>query len=348
MTRLKRLLSAAPLALAVMAGGQHAASAHGVAAADAVDRIIAAKTLRCVTIDAALDWNKIDLHGSLVPIEQEFCRALSAALFGDTGPLILQSYHSEQEGLIGLQKGLTDIVIGVTPGVNTAKVFGVRYSQMLFEDGQGFMVHRESGVQTYADMQGRKLCTIDDTDNDPIAMAVLASHGVRPIPFGFQEEGEMDSAIEDRHCEITSAMLSKLAEARSSLRDPKDFIFLPDIVALSPVTAAANAGDDRLIAVMNTTINVVLQAEFLGITQASIAQAGPTDDPRVQHLTGQNWATAQGLGLAHDWSRKVIETVGNYAELYDRTIGPGTAMNLPRGLNALWNHGGLMAPSPLQ
>ena len=133
---------------------------------------------------------------------------------------------------------------------------GVRYSRPIFQDAQGFMVHKESGIHALSGMAGRKLCTIDDTDNGPTALAALAAAGIRPIPFGFQEEGEMDAAIDDRHCEIASAMLSKLAEAR--------------------------------------------------------------------------------------------EAIGNYAEISARAVGPGTALDLPRGLNALWNKGGIMAPQPLQ
>jgi general L-amino acid transport system substrate-binding protein len=304
--------------------------------------------LRCAMIDEALDWNKRDLHGNLVPLETEMCHAVAAALYGDASRADLQSYHSEEEGLQGFARGLSDIVVGVTPNTRNAARLGIRFSQPFFQDGQGFMVHKDSGVHGIADMGGYKLCTIDDTDNDPVAMAALARAGVRPVPFGFQEEGEMDAAIMDRHCQIASGYLSKLAEARGSFAEAHDFVLLPDVIALSPLTVAVNVHDPRLSQVIDTTINVLLQAEYLGITQASIAKQGPSDDPRVQRITGEDWSTADGLGLPHDWARQVIAAVGNYGEIYDRTVGPGTTLDMPRGLNALWNKGGLMAPAPLQ
>ena len=304
--------------------------------------------LRCAMIDEALDWNKRDLHGNLSVLDAEVCRAVATALYGDPSKADLQSYHSEEEGLQGFKKGFSDIVVGVTPNTRAAATVGVRFSQPFFQDGQGFMVHKNSGVHSIADMAGHKLCTIDDTDNDPIAMATLAQHGVRPVPFGFQEEDEMDAAILDHHCQVASAYLSKLAEGRSSLAEAKDFVLLPDVIALSPVTVAVNVHDPRLSAIVDTTINVLLQAEALGVTQTSMPKIGPSDDPRMKRLTGEDWSTADGLGLPHDWSRHVIEAVGNYAEIYNRTVGPGTTLNLPRGLNALWNDGGVMAPLPLQ
>ena len=317
-------------------------------AAELTDRVLAARQLRCATVDAALDWNKTDLHGNLSPLEHEICRAVAAALFGDASRADVQSYHSEEEALNGLHRGFSDIIVGVTPSANIARVDGVRFGQPVFIDGQGFMVHKDSGVHGIADMGGRKLCTIDDTDNDPIAMATLAQRGIRPIPFGFQEEGEMDAAIMDRHCQVASAYLSRLAEVRASFLEAKDFILLPDIIAVSPVTSAVGAGDSRMAAIVDYTVSALLQAEYMGVTQSSIGRLQAADDPRLQRLTGDNWSSADGLGLAHDWPKRVIAAVGNYAEIYDRTIGPGTSMNLPRGMNALWVNGGVMTPLPLQ
>ena len=158
----------------------------------------------------------------------------------------------------------------------------------------------------------------------------------------------MDAAIMDRHCQATSAYISKLAEARGTFRNARDYVMLPDMLTLVPAAIAVGPGHARLAAIVDYTISVTLQAEFLGVTQASAASLAHSEDTRMRRLTGEDWITAQALGLPHDWSRKVIESVGNYAEIYDRTVGPGTPYGLPRGLNALWSRGGLMAPLPLQ
>ncbi len=307
----------------------------------------AADRLKCGVITEPLDWNKQDLHGSLVSLDSEICRAVAVALFGQADRVDLQSYNAEEDGLTAVRQGRADIVVGVTPSALQAAKNGVHFSLPIFEDALGFMVHRAEGVHSLADITGHKLCYIEDTDNDHMVLPYLFSRGIKPLPFGFQEEGEMDAAIMDRHCQVTAAFISKLAEARSSFHNARDYVFLPDLLQVSPVTVAVNGKNPRLSAIVDYTISVLLQAEFLGMTRAAAARMVAGEDARLQRLVGTDFATAQGLGLAHDWSRQVIGAVGNYAEIYDRTVGEGTAFDLGRGLSALWNKGGVMVPLPL-
>jgi general L-amino acid transport system substrate-binding protein len=304
--------------------------------------------LFCGVVTEPQDWNKTDLHGDLSPLDTEICRAVATAMFGAPDKLVIQSYSTEPDALAGLHNGLSDMVAGVTPGAQNAAQYGVRFSLPFFQDAQGFMVHKDVDIHAVADISHRKLCYIEDTDNDATVLAWLAARGVRPIPFGFQEEGEMDAAIIDHHCEVTSAYLSKLAEARSIAPDKGNYHFLPDLLVLSPVTAAVDDNALGLAETVDYTISALLQAEFLGVRQGNVMGIGTSADPRMQRLLGQDWATAQGLGLPHDWSRQVIAAVGNYGEIYARSVGPGTELSLPRGLNALWSNGGLLAPLPLR
>ena len=304
-----------------------------------------AAPLRCGVISEPLDWNKTDLHGSLAGLGAEICRAIAVAR---DEQLEISSYTSEEAGLQAIKAGKADIVAGITPGAGSGQREGVRFSIPFFYDAQGFMVHDHEGVSTAADIAGHKLCYIEDTDNDPIASSYLAARNIRYVAFGFQEEGEMDAAIMDRHCQVVTADITKLAEARATFRDHAHYTMLPDLLTLSPVTVAVDARDIRLAGLVDTTLSVLLQAEFLGITQSGIAAQKRSPDPRVQRLLGDDFATGAAFALPHDWSRRVIAAVGSYGEIYNRTVGPGTQLDLPRGLNALWNQGGLMAPLPLQ
>ncbi len=304
--------------------------------------------MRCGLITEPLDWNKTDLHGNLAPMGAQICRAVAAALTGDPDHVDIQNYSVEQTGLAALQTGQADIIAGVTPGAQSASRFGVLYTMPFFQDPQAVMVHRDEGIHTLKDLAGRKLCFIDSTDNDAIAQAALFGMGIHPLPFGFQEEGEMDAAIMDRHCQATTALLSKLAEARATFKDARDYVFLPESFALVPVAMAVAQRDARLQQVANYTISALLQAEYLGVTKAMAPAAKSGEDPRLQRLLGDDAAAALGLDLPHGWSRNVLAAVGNYAEIFDATVGAHAALALPRGLNALWNKGGIMAPLPLQ
>jgi general L-amino acid transport system substrate-binding protein len=313
----------------------------------AVCQAHAAGRLRCGVITEPLDWNKTDLHGSLAALDVEICRAIAIARYGAPDRLDIQTYASEEEGLMAVHADKSDIVAGVTPDTSAGQKYALRFSIPFFYDGQGFMVHRAEGIHALADITGHKLCYIEDTDNDAVVLNALAARGIKPVRFGFQEEGEMDAAIMDRHCQVTSAFVSKLAEARASFHNHQDYVLLPELLTLAPVTVAMDGRDGHLAGIVDMTLSALLQAEFLGVTAASAPHVPQSGDPRLQRLLGDDYATAAALDLPHDWSRHVIEAVGNYAEIYARTVGPGTPLDLPRGLNALWNQGGIMAPLPL-
>ena len=45
---------------------------------------------------------------------------------------------------------------------------------------------------------------------------------------------------------------------------------------------------------------------------------------------------------------RVVKRVGNYGEVYERAVGTKTPLKLPRGLNNLWNKGGIMYAPPVR
>jgi general L-amino acid transport system substrate-binding protein len=52
------------------------------------------------------------------------------------------------------------------------------------------------------------------------------------------------------------------------------------------------------------------------------------------------------LGLSQDWAYNIIKQVGNYGESFERNVGLKTPLQLARGLNELWNKGGLQYSPP--
>ena len=101
-------------------------------------------------------------------------------------------------------------------------------------------------------------------------------------------------------------------------------------------------------AIVDWTVHALVQAEASGVTQANVAAMRDSADPAVQRLLGIDLAAGRALGLEHDWAARVIAAVGNYGEIYARTVGQDSPLRLPRGLNALWTGGGLMHPLPVR
>ena len=68
----------------------------------------------------------------------------------------------------------------------------------------------------------------------------------------------------------------------------------------------------------------------------------------LQRLLGVGTKLGEGLGLTPDWAARIVRHVGNYGESYDRTLGSGSRINLPRGLNHLWSKGGIQVAPPIR
>ena len=319
-------------------------------ASSTLEQVKAAGALRCGVVATPEDWNKTDLHGPLDPLDTEICKAVSVAVLGLKASIKVKHYATELEAEEGVSKSEVDLVVGVTPEATAMWHWHIGFGPPVFYDGQGFLVRKDAKVSSTADLAGLGVCTIEGTDNDKILLARTVARGIAILPMPFQEEGEMDDGLAVRHCDAISAYVSRLAAVKATYpKQVGDDKILPDLLTLSPVAPAYRQGDPQWGMIVDWTIYALIQAEASGVTQANVATMRSSEDPVVQRLLGVDWAASRALGLqAHDWAAQVIAVVGNYGEIFDRTVGAQGSLKLPRGLNALWTQGGLMHPLPVQ
>ncbi len=323
--------------------------ASAQAAAQTLAAVQARHNLHCAVIGEAIDWNKEDLHGNLAPLGEQICHAMAVAVLGRADAVQVVPAPAELEALKSLQSGQVDVVVGATPSDSVALRLGVTFGPPVFWDSQTFLVHKASGITSSAGLAGRTVCFIEGTDNEHVLLQSMQDANVKFLRFPFQEEGEMDAGLVGGHCRAISAYASKLAEVRTQFHGlVHDFVLLPDRLALLPASIVTRQGDAAWSAVAKATVDTLVEAQMLGITQANLAQKATSDDPRVQHLLGQDWSAAQALGLAHTWGAQIIAAVGNYGEIFQRTLGEHTPMNLEPGLNQDCLHGGLLCSAPVR
>lgn len=315
-----------------------------------LDKVRASGALNCGVVVTPEDWNKTDLHGPLAPLNMEFCKAVAVAALGSKAKVQLKPYATELEAEQGLSKAAVDLVVGITPEATAMWHWNIAFGPPVFYDGQGFLVRRDAHVSSLADLAGIKVCFVEGTDNEKILLARTVARGIAIVPLPFQEEGEMDDGFVGRHCDAISAYISRLAQVKVAYaKQVGQDTILPDLLTLSPVAPAYRRDDPQWSMIVDWTIHSLVQAEASGVTQANVDTQRASEDPVVQRLLGLDWAASRALGLeAHDWAAKVVAVVGNYGEIYDRTVGSHGALRLPRGLNALWLNGGLMYPLPVQ
>ncbi len=332
------------LLLTLFAGGllAHASVAH----AQTLDSIRAAHHMECGTGAGTDDWNGEDVHGNLSALEAEICRAVAVAILGDADSLTIRAFPAEPEALNALKAGAIHLAVGISPSATLATQFGVGFGPPVFYDSQRFLVSKLSGITELAGLRDKVICAIDMSPPERVLREEMTARHIPYALMSHSEQGEMDAAMSVSRC-VGTAMESKLAQSRADFHAPaSDYVFLPERFGLNPVVPAYRYGDQKFGLVVDWTVGALIEAEALGITQGNVAAALKRDDMRAEQLLGHDFATAQALGLAHDWAAKVIAATGNYGEIFQRTAG--RPYRLDRGLNALWTEGGLMHPLPMR
>jgi general L-amino acid transport system substrate-binding protein len=330
-------------ALLSLPGALHAQTLQ----AQTLQAVRAAHHLDCGTVQNADDWSADDIHGDLSPLGADICRAVAVAILGSADDVTINNFPAERDALNALKSGAIQLAVGISPSTETATRFGVGFGPTVFYDSQRILVSKQSGITTLAGLRDQLICAFDLS---PPERTLHDAMSARQISYGLMthsEQGEMDGAIAVRRCAAGTGMESRLAQSRANFHARvADFVFLPDHLTVDPVVPAYRYGDQTFGLIVDWTISALVEAEALGITRADVAEATKRQDIRAQRLLGHDFATAQALGLAHDWAAKVIAATGNYGEIFDRDLGK--PYRLDRGLNALWTDGGLMAPMPMQ
>jgi general L-amino acid transport system substrate-binding protein len=336
MTRLMKIIVVAAL---MWPGGE--------ACAQTLDAVRSSQRLICGTVQNADDWNGEDEHGDLSALGGEICRAVAVAILGRSDGLTVRPYPSEQDAVAAVKSGAVQLAVGVTPSTETAVRYGVAFGPPVFFDTQRIMVSRQSAITQLSDLRDRLICALDMTQSERTLRDELDARGIPFALMTHSEQGEMDAAIAVDRCAAGTAMETRLAQSRANFHArASDFHFLPDRFALSPIAPVYRYGDQAFGLVVEWTISALIEAESLGVAKSNVGDASARTDMRAERLLGRDFATAQALGLAHDWAAKVVASVGNYGEIYQRTVG--VPYRLDRGLNALWTEGGLMAPMPMK
>ena len=128
-------------------------------------------------------------------------------------------------------------------------------------------------------------------------------------------------------CQAYTTDASGLASIRNKeASNPDDYVILPDLISKEPLGPAVRRGDDEWFAIAKWVIFALLEAEEYGITQANVDKMKASNDPAVQRILGTGEDTGKLLGLDKDWAYRAIKSVGNYGEIFERNVGPKSAL----------------------
>jgi general L-amino acid transport system substrate-binding protein len=141
---------------------------------------------------------------------------------------------------------------------------------------------------------------------------------------------------------------SQLYGLRSGFADPENAVVLAEIIAKDPLGPVVRQGDDVWLNIVKWSLYAMINAEELGVSSRNIEEQKQSKKLDVRRLFGLEGPGGAGLGLHNDWAFQVIRQVGNYGELFERNFGPRSPLKIDRGLNNLWNQGGLQYAPPFR
>jgi general L-amino acid transport system substrate-binding protein len=142
--------------------------------------------------------------------------------------------------------------------------------------------------------------------------------------------------------------MSQLYALRLKLDKPGENVILADVISKEPLAPVVRQKDDDWLLLVKWTLFAMINAEELGIDSKNIGEALKSKKPDVMRFVGTEGEYGEQLGLTSDWAVRIIRHVGNYGEVYERNVGSGSKLGIPRGLNQLWNAGGILYAPPIR
>jgi general L-amino acid transport system substrate-binding protein len=339
-TRIAGVAAAAMLAWAGQAEAQQTP-------ADTVAAIRARGQLICGVSVNAPGFALPDSRGEFRGLDVDTCRAVAAAILGDATKIRFVPNTTVQRFPM-LQSGEIDILVrNTTWSMARETQLGLAFAGINFYDGQGFMVRRSSGITSARQLDGASICVQPGTTTELNLTDYFRTNRMRFTPVVIEQAEEIRAAFVAGRCDAYTNDASSLASFRATrTTDAAEFVLLPEIISKEPLGPVVRKGDWRFFDIVRWTLFAQIAAEEMGLNSGNIEEiARTTTNPDIQRLVGRTGELGRSMGLENDWAVRVIRQVGNYGEMYERNITP---IGIPRGVNNLWNNGGLHYAPPIR
>jgi len=306
--------------------------------------------LVCGTNPSLPGFAAADSQGVYTGLDVDVCKAVAATILSDAGKIKWVPLNAQQR-FTALQSGEIDILSRNTTWTLTRDAsLGLHFTGTTYYDGQGFMVTKKSKITSAKQLKGATVCVQSGTTTEKNLSDYSKAAGLNMKPVVFETQEATNKAYFSGRCQAYTTDASGLASVRNKeAGNPEDHVILPELISKEPLGPSVRRGDDEFFAIVKWTVFALLEAEEAGITQANVDKLkAESKDPVIQRILGTSEDTGKLLGLDKEWAARAIKAVGNYGEIFERNVGPKSALKLPRGANNLWSKGGFMYAPPVR
>ncbi|MEX2035535.1 MAG: amino acid ABC transporter substrate-binding protein, partial [Xanthobacteraceae bacterium] len=268
------------------------------------------------------DWSGFDI---------DFCRAIAAAIFDDPNKVRFLPLDAK-ERFTELGKRKVDVLArNSTWTMSRETEYYLHFAAVSYYDGQGFMVPRANNKNSALELDGSKVCVQGETTTELNLGDYFRANNMKYEEKKFGTVDDVFKAYASGQCDVLTADVSQLYALRLKLGKPDDHVILPDVISKEPLAPVVRQKDDDWLLLVKWTLFAMINAEELGIDSKNIDQALKSKKPDVMRFVGTEGAYGEELGLTKDWAVRIIRRVGNYGEVYERNVGTGSKLGIPRG-----------------
>ena len=314
-----------------------------------IDTIKQRGQLVCGVNPSLPGFSAADSQGNWAGLDVDVCKAVAATLLSDASKIKWVPLNAAQR-FAALQAGEIDILSRNTTWTLTRDAsLGLHFTGTTYYDGQGFMVTKKSKITSAKQLKGATVCVQSGTTTEKNLTDYSKAAGLNMKSVVFETQEATNKAYFSGRCQAYTTDASGLASVRNKeAGNPEDHVILPELISKEPLGPSVRRGDDEFFAIVKWVVFALVEAEEYGITQANVDQMKTSTDPVVQRILGTSEDTGKLLGLDKDWAYRAIKATGNYGEIFERNVGPKSALKLPRGANNLWTKGGFMYAPPVR
>jgi general L-amino acid transport system substrate-binding protein len=304
--------------------------------------------LSCGVTQGVAGFSLPDDKGNWTGLDVDICRAIAAAVFNDPSKVKFVPL-SAKDRFTALQSGEVDLLSRTTTWTLSRDTsLGANFTGVTYYDGQGFMVKKSLKVNSALELNSASVCVATGTTTELNLADYFKGNNMKYEVIAFGTADETLKAYESGRCDVFTTDASGLYAERLKLANPADHVVLPEIISKEPLGPMVRHGDDQWFDIVKWTLFAMVTAEELGITQKNVDEKAKSDNPELKRVFGTDGNLGEQLGLTKDWVARIVKAVGNYGESFDRNVGAGSKLGIARGLNQLWNKGGIQYAPPIR
>lgn len=292
--------------------------------------------------------------GAISGLSADLCRALAVAVFGDRAGVDLQ-LQPLGAGYDQLLAGGQDVLLAYELEYSLSTPAEVAFAPAYFYEGQSIMVAADSGLETWADLDGRTICATTAPRVEQNIRQALDSRGLNYDLLLFDSSINMTDSLISGRCDAQTLDRTLLEILRQSTANPSAYTVWQEPFTRRVIRPAYRYADQQWAEIVNWTLWGLLEAERLGISSETIntlaQREGESNEdyssrvaPETTSLLNNEAITR--FGLAPDFMVAVVQQVGHYGEIYDRHMGPQSELPMERLWNRIWTDGGLLNAPP--